>query len=71
MEMLTCFDTQYGCMYIYKIVLDSKDILIWKTSNWVDDYVKVKGITFTVKEHTEYKGIQQTEVTRCKLNIEE
>lgn len=71
MEMLTCFDTQYGCMYIYKIVLDSKDILIWKTSNWVDDYVKVKGITFTVKEHTEYKGVQQTEVTRCKLNIGE
>lgn len=71
MEMLTCFDTQYGCMYIYKIVLDSGDILIWKTSNWVDDYVKAQSITFTVKEHSEYKGIQQTEVTRCKINIKE
>lgn len=71
MEMLTCFDTQYGCMYIYKIVLGSGDILIWKTSNWIDDYVKAESITFTVKEHTEYKGIQQTEVTRCKLNIKE
>lgn len=71
MEMLTCFDTQYGCMYIYKIVLDSGDILIWKTSNWVDDYVKAQSITFTVKEHSEYKGIKQTEVTRCKVNIKE
>lgn len=71
MEMLTCFDTQYGCMYIYKIVLDSGDILIWKTSNWIDDYVKAQSITFTVKEHSEYNGIQQTEVTRCKINIKE
>lgn len=71
MEMLTSFDTQYGCMYIYKIVLDSGDILIWKTSNWVDDYVKAQSITFTVKEHSEYKGVKQTEVTRCKLNIKE
>lgn len=69
MEMLTCYDTQYGCMYIYKIVLDSSDILIWKTSNWVDDYNTVKSITFTVKEHSEFRGVQQTEVTRCKLNI--
>lgn len=71
MEMLTCFDTQYGCMYIYKIVLDSGDILIWKTSNWIDDYAKAESITFTVKEHSEYNGVQQTEVTRCKLNIKE
>lgn len=71
MEMLTCYDTQYGCMYVYKIVLDSGEILIWKTSNWIDNYIKAQSITFTVKEHSEYRGVQQTEVARCKLIIKE
>ena len=68
-SVLTSFETQYGTSYIYKIVLETGNILIWKSSNWYDgDKLKdFKKIDFTVKNHTEYKSVQQTQVTRCKL----
>lgn len=62
-----CIDTLYGEMYVYKIVLESGEILIWKTSKWIDTD-SVKTITFTVKSHTEYKETMQTEITRCVLS---
>lgn len=68
MEVLTNYYTQYGTIYIFKIVLESGDVLIWKTSNWFEDLESIKSITFTVKTHNEYNGVKQTEVTRCKLN---
>lgn len=67
-EILTSYYSAYGTIYIYKIVLETGDILIWKTSNYIDDFKTKKNITFTVKAHGEFKGIKQTEVTRCKLN---
>lgn len=72
-RILSSYNTMYGAMYIYKITLESNDILIWKSSNYYanDELVKAKNIAFTIKNHSEYKGIKQTEVTRCKLYIEE
>ena len=61
----------YGLMFVYKIVLENGDILIWKTSKWIDNDEQVSSITFTVKSHEEYKNIKQTEVTRCKLNMKD
>lgn len=68
-DMVTCYETLYGFIYIYKIILNNNDILIWKTSNYYSDEEirSVKGITFTIKKHSEYKGVEQTEITRCKL----
>lgn len=95
-ERLTSWETLYGYMNLYKIILESGEILTWKTSNylydceydgryydvngvykewikdddkghWEEHYIVIESITFTVKEHTEYKGQKQTEVTRCKL----
>ena len=68
-EEIASYSTQYGVNYIYKIILESGDILIWKTSKWIDDFDIVKSITFTVKNHGEYNGVKQTEITRCKLNV--
>lgn len=69
MSVITEFETLYGTMYVYKITLKSGDILIWKTTKWIDkDYIdKACYIDFTVKAHTEYCGVKQTEITRCKL----
>lgn len=67
MKNIACVDTMYGEMYVYKIVLESGEILIWKTSKWIDTD-NVKTITFTVKNHAEYKETMQTEITRCKLS---
>lgn len=69
-RILTSWDTIYGYTYMYKIVLESGNILIWKTSNWYseEELNKPQKIDFTVKEYGEYNGIKQTTVTRCKLN---
>lgn len=70
-ERVASYETMYGLMYVYKIVLETGNILTWKTSKWFDEdeEEKVNSITFTVKTFEDYKGTKQTDVTRCKLNI--
>lgn len=72
-EYVTWYETMYGITNIYKFILENGNILVWKTSNCYSDEElnKCEEITFTVKDHKEYKGTKQTEVTRCKLNIKE
>lgn len=69
-ENVASYDTMYGAIYVYRIVLEDGNVLVWKTSNWLSnkDIESVRGITFTIKNHGEYKGVKQTEVTRCKLS---
>lgn len=65
-ECVTSWETDYGTTRIYKFVDTNGNIYTWKTSNYIyeDEVSKVKG---TVKSHTEYRGIKQTEITRCKV----
>lgn len=85
-KYLTGYDTQYGFVFIYKIVSDN-NIFIWKThtikdfqiigsekeSNILPNGIKyiVEGslltIKGTVKAHNEFRGIKQTELTRCSI----
>lgn len=66
--LLTCFETVYGVSRLYKIILESGHVLTWITSTRLeDDELKSNYITFTVKEHREYKEQLQTSVTRCKF----
>lgn len=69
--LVTTWETQWGVTYIYKITLEDGSILTWKTSNglYLDRNEEYDKISFTVKEHKEYKGEKQTEVTRCKVII--
>ena len=53
-----------GYVYLYKFTDENGNIFIWKTSNDVDDSVDT--LTGTVKEHSEYNGVKQTVLTRCK-----
>lgn len=52
--------------FLNKIVDESGNILIWKSSSLLDikPGMKMKG---TVKEHSEYQGEKQTVVTRCAV----
>jgi hypothetical protein len=45
------------------------NVLVWKGSGFGDDITRGSKITFkaTVKDHSEYKGVKQTIVTRAKL----
>ena len=62
---VTSFYTEFGTTYIYKMMVGD-DIIIWKTSKWLDDNTEVT-IKATVKEHSEYRGDKQTVITRGKV----
>lgn len=65
LSVLTSYDTDYGYTYIYKMADDNNHIFTWKTGKGFEpgNYI----ITMSVKDHKEYRGQKQTEVTRCKL----
>ena len=64
-KCVTSFDTDFGTVRIYKMMVGN-DIIVWKTSKWLDDSQEVT-IKATVKEHSEYRGEKQTEITRGKV----
>ena len=66
---LTSWETQWGTTHIYKIVIEDGSVLTWKSSTglYLERNEEFDKITFTVKNHTEYKGQKQTEITRCKV----
>lgn len=59
------YETAYGTMNVYNIVIDNDVVLTWKTCKYIDRDAST--IDFTVKAHSEYKGCLQTEVTRCNV----
>lgn len=68
--LVTSFETAYGTSYIYKFIDDEGRVFIWSTGNSVYTglQIKVKG---TIKAHREYRGVKQTELTRCKVTYPE
>ena len=64
------YGTQFGIMYIYIMEDADGHQFKWNTSsgfptnNASDEVITIKG---TIKEHSEYNGIKQTVLTRCKL----
>ena len=67
-ERVTGFDGQYGYMYVYNFKDVQGRVLVWFTSKALDvnegDTITIKG---TIKKLSEYKGIKQTVLTRCKV----
>lgn len=70
-SLITSWETQWGYTGIYKIILEDGSVLTWKTNNYLylERNEEFDKISFTVKEHKEYNGEKQTEVTRCKISI--
>lgn len=62
------FDTQFGTTYVYKFRDSEGHIIIWKTAK-ILEIEKGDSITLTgtVKEQKEYRGEEQTVMTRCKI----
>lgn len=61
---LTSWETQYGITRVYKFVSKAGDVFTWKTGNYFEDCKQLIG---TVKAHNEFRGVNQTELTRCKV----
>lgn len=67
-QIVTSWGTQWGMTYIYKFTDIHNNVYTWKTSNWYDlDKDVIKTIKATIKAHNEYRGTEQTELTRCKI----
>lgn len=67
LSVLTSYDTDYGIAYIYKIEDFEHHVFTWKTGNGFEPGTYTA--TMSIKDHKEYRGQKQTEVTRCKLSI--
>ena len=66
---MTSWDGQYGIIKIYKFMDKDGNVYTWKTSKLVDDIFVEMSIIGTVKAHTEFRGIKQTEITRCRVTV--
>lgn len=67
-KCVTSWDTDFGYTYVYKIIGQDGNTYTWKTGKGVDEEQAIgHPITGTVKAHTEFRGIKQTELTRCKI----
>jgi len=63
---LTSWETMYGFTFVYKFVDGEGNIYTWKTGKNLDCDCRYK-VVGTVKEHKDYRGVKQTELTRCKV----
>ena len=56
-----------GTTFLYKMTDEAGNVSVWKSSKWIEEPDAVKTVTGTVKAHSEWNTIQQTEITRCKV----
>lgn len=63
-ECIYSGESDYGMFRIYKMKIDDNEI-IWKTSKYLDPDFNYE-FKATIKNHEEYKGVKQTEITRAR-----
>lgn len=64
------FDGFYGTSFVYTFI-HGENVLVWMTSSCKDIEIGDEiFLTGTVKEHSEYKGIKQTKLSRCIIKKE-
>lgn len=69
-ELLTTVSNLYGISYLYKFKDANGNVFTWFTSCMIEVERKFN-IVGTVKEHTTYRGVKQTVLTRCKVMYKE
>lgn len=71
LSLLTSWDSEWGYVYLYKLTDKSGNMFTWKTGKWLgnmsNDLPQTISLKGTVKAHTEFRGIAQTELTRCRV----
>jgi hypothetical protein len=63
-------ETQYGVLNINLFKDAAGNVLVWRTGSWDGQVGNVYDLKATVKEHSNYKGIKQTDLARCKVEAE-
>lgn len=64
-KVVTSYYTEFGITKIYKMCDASGNVYVWKTTNEIER--EKFTITGTVKDHKEFRGVKQTELTRCRV----
>ena len=64
-KVVTSYYTDFGITKIYKMCDASGNVYVWKTTNEIER--ERFTITGTVKDHKEFRGVKQTELTRCRV----
>ena len=64
-ECVASWNTQFGTTFVYKMVDEQGNVYVWKTGKGVSNQKAT--IIGTVKEHKEFRGTKQTELTRCRI----
>ena len=58
--------TKFGYTAMYKLVDELNNVYIWKTGTDMNEGCRYE-IRGKVKAHTEFQGVLQTEITRCRI----
>ena len=66
-DVITSWETQWGMTRVYKLTDENGVVATWKTGSWLDDDDIGKTVKGTVKELKEFRGVKQTELTRCRV----
>lgn len=75
-EVVTSWETQYGITHRYKIVDTNGNIIMWDTSSRIygasdqqmdGTFRNLISISGTVKKLSEFNGVKQTWMTRCRV----
>jgi len=67
---VSSWPTNYGMTFLYKWTDADNNIYIWYASKPIeDDNQEVLSIKGTIKDHSEYNGVKQTVMTRCKVTL--
>lgn len=62
---MASWDTDFGITRLYRITDDLGNIYIWKTGKLLGDAPFT--VTGTVKAHTSFNNVSETELTRCRI----
>ena len=68
-KLVSMFDNTYGTTYLYSFIDTEGHTYIWYASKFIANPEKVTAISGRVKDHSEYRGIKQTVLTRCKVRV--
>lgn len=65
--LMSSFNNEYGISRLYKIIGHDGNTYVWKTGKLLPtEFISLR-LAGTVKAHTEFRGIKQTQVTRCQI----
>lgn len=64
-KCVTSWENQFGVTYVYKFTTEEGNIFTWRTGKSLSEgALTLKG---TIKDHNEFRGAKETELTRCKV----